>query len=170
MKPKAPSGDSGLTTSPLAEATIAKVLAQGIQLPQLPLINGEPLIPQLTGDITLLSSEALGRLHSQMTSAADYMSSRVVTIEVVCSEAKLNYDLEYARVRFVTIGTVVERDDTAKLDPTVIRLKTRLTEVEAELKFMTVLLRNYERDMAAVSREITRRQEWQRRSANDVRE
>lgn len=158
MKPKVPSGNSSpSTTSPL-DTALGEIEALGIPLPRQPLYDGQPLPPQLTADLTLMGSVELGSYMSKIGATADYATTYVALCDIETTAAKHDHEVAYAAARFAASGTVQEKEVIAKTHPTVIQAKKRLDHVEAKLKMMTALLRNYERMMTAVSREMTRRQ------------
>jgi hypothetical protein len=123
---------------------------------------------QLPADITAISSEQLGELFTKLTSWTDYIASQKVMAELDERASLKKKDLFENTMLIKRMGAGVkgERITTVKAEisihPEMIELENEYEEKYAYRKLVEMLLNNHERDLALVSREITRR-------SNDLR-
>lgn len=129
--------------------------------------------PNIPADITLLSSEQLAETFSMITAWADFAASELATAHLAERAAQQKMELQENRLLVERMGSAVkgERITLVKaqisLDPEVRQLSTKYEEAYAYRKLVDMLLSNYERDLALVSREITRRANDQRANRKD---
>jgi len=123
---------------------------------------------ELPNDITLLSSEQLGEKFTQLTAWADYAASELAYAQIAEREAarKLSLRENTLLVSRLSSGIKGERVTLVKaqiaIDPEVLDLSQEYENRYAYRKLIEMTLNNYERDIALVSRELTRR-------SNDLR-
>jgi len=140
------------------QEAVAAVKRARLTIPHRPLAeNGVDLNPKLTSDLASTPSHTLGKLLTQFTAIADYAAyaAALADIERVIEEHALEYVT--ARVRLEKSGTVQEKADKTAVDPRVRAASATYFERMAIATLTQTLLENYERDLSAVSREITRR-------------
>ena len=125
-------------------------------------------VGSLPSDITLLSSEQLGEKFTVLTAWADYASSQLAIAQIEERAAQKKLDLLENRLLVNKMGAAVkgERVTLVKaqiaIDQDVQDLSMDYEEKYAYRKLVEMMLSNYERDIALVSRELTRR-------SNDLR-
>jgi hypothetical protein len=125
-------------------------------------------VGNLPADITLLSSEQLGEKFTVLTAWADYASTQLAIAQIEERSAQRKLDLLENKLLVQRMGTAVkgERITLVKaeiaVDETVQDLAMDYEEKYAYRKLVEMMLANYERDIALVSRELTRR-------SNDLR-
>jgi hypothetical protein len=125
-------------------------------------------VGNLPADITLLSSEQLGEKFTVLTAWADYASTQLAIAQIEERSAQRKLDLLENKLLVQRMGTAVkgERITLVKaeiaVDETVQGLAMDYEEKYAYRKLVEMMLANYERDIALVSRELTRR-------SNDLR-
>lgn len=130
-------------------------------------------VPAMPADITILSSEQLAEKFSMITAWADYAASELAAAQISERSAQKRLELAENRLLVERMGSAVkgERITLVKaqisLDPTVQSLSDKYEEAYAYRKLVDMLLSNYERDLALVSREITRRANDQRANRKD---
>jgi hypothetical protein len=123
---------------------------------------------QLPSDITELSSESLGELFTQLTAWTDYIASQLVLAQLEERAALKKKDFLENKLMHGRMGAQVrgERVTAIKaeiaLNPDLLSLDNDYEEKYAYRKLVEMLLNNHERDLALVSREITRRSNDQR--------
>jgi hypothetical protein len=128
---------------------------------------------KLPSDITLLSSEQLAELFTHLTSWADYIASELAAAQINERSAHREMELTENRLLVERMGSAVkgERITLVKaqisLDPNLVELSGNYEEAYAYRKLVEMLLSNHERDLALVSREITRRANDQRANRKD---
>jgi rRNA processing protein Krr1/Pno1 len=127
----------------------------------------------MPSDITDLSSEQLAELFTKLTAWADYIASELAVAQITERSAQRSLDLTENRLLVERMGSAVkgERITLVKaqisLDPTLVELSGKYEEAYAYRKLVEMLLSNHERDLALVSREITRRASDQRANRKD---
>lgn len=130
-------------------------------------------VPAIPADITALSSEQIAETFSMITAWADYAASELAGAQISERSAQKQLELAENRLLVERMGSAVkgERITLVKaqisLDPTVQELSRKYEEAYAYRKLVDMLLSNYERDLALVSREITRRANDQRANRKD---
>lgn len=125
-------------------------------------------VGELPSDITMLSSEQLGERFTALTAWADYAATQLAIAQIEERSTQRRLDSLESKMLITKMGAAVkgERITLVKAqiaaDPTIEALTIELEEKYAYRKLIEVLLNNYERDIALVSRELTRR-------SNDLR-
>lgn len=128
---------------------------------------------ELPEDITTLSSEQLAEVFTALTAWADYLASQKVMAELEERASLRALDLEEAKMLITRMGASAkgERVTTVKaeisVDPKILELSQDHEDKYAYRKLVDMLLTNHERDIALVSREITRRTNDQRAHRKD---
>lgn len=123
---------------------------------------------ELPNDITLLNSEQLGEKFTQLTAWADYAASELAHAQIAEREAQKSLSLKENTLLVQKLGSGLkgERVTLVKaqiaIDPEVLDLSQEYENRYAYRKLVEMTLNNYERDLALVSRELTRR-------SNDLR-
>lgn len=135
---------------------VAELEASGLPIPQQPTIQGQPL-PALSTDLTRESNQTLGKLLSEFTAMANYVSYAATVADLTATADEHALEYETARTRLVKTGTVSEKNDKATVDPRVHHAQVKAYESRAVAELTESIRRNYERDLMAISREITRR-------------
>jgi hypothetical protein len=117
----------------------------------------------LPADITAIHSEELGALFTRLTAWTDYIASQLTMaqLEERAAQKKLDFTENTMLVRRMGAQVKGERITAVKaeisVDDTVVELSDIYEEKYAYRKLVEMLLNNHERDLALVSREITRR-------------
>lgn len=117
----------------------------------------------LPPDITDISSDALGELFTQLTAWTDYIASQqtMALLEERAALKKKEFTENSMMVRRMGAQVKGERVTAVKAEiavhPEVVQLDNDYEEKYAYRKLVEMLLTNHERDLALVSREITRR-------------
>lgn len=125
-------------------------------------------VGSLPSDITMLTSEQLGEKFTILTAWADYASSQLAVAQIEERTAQRKLDLLENKLLVQRMGSAVkgERITLVKaeiaIDQDVQDLALEYEEKYAYRKLVEMMLSNYERDIALVSRELTRR-------SNDLR-
>jgi hypothetical protein len=130
----------------------------------------KPIMEQvdLPSDITMLTSEQLGEKFTALTAWADYAASLLAVAQIEERTAQRRLDLLENTLLVRKMGTAVkgERITLVKaqisIDQDVLDLSQEYEDKYAYRKLVEMMLANYERDIALVSRELTRR-------SNDLR-
>jgi hypothetical protein len=123
---------------------------------------------ELPADITTLSSEHLGEKFTQLTAWADYAASELAHAQIAerAAQRLLSLKENTLLVQKLGSGTRGERVTLIKaqiaIDPDVLELSQEYENKYAYRKLVEMTVSNYERDIALVSRELTRR-------SNDLR-
>lgn len=124
---------------------------------------------KLPHDITDLSSEQLGEMFTILTSWADFFASKLTQAQIdeKAAEAKLDYEIAKLTVDLLGKATKADKVSLVKaqiaIDPNIVDLKEKLHKRYAQRKVWELLMNNQERDIALVSREVSRRQGERRR-------
>jgi hypothetical protein len=125
-------------------------------------------VGNLPADITLLSSEQLGEKFTVLTAWADYAASQLAVAQIEERTVQRKLDFLENKMLVQRMGTAVkgERITLVKaqiaVEPEIQDLSIEYEEKYAYRKLVEMMLSNYERDIALVSRELTRR-------SNDLR-
>jgi hypothetical protein len=135
----------------------------------------KPEIQQVTlpNDITTLSSEQLAEVFTQLTAWADYISSELAIAQIQERSAQKELDYMENKMLVLRMGSQVkgERITLIKaqisVDPDIREASVDLENKYAYRKMVEMMLNNHERDLALVSREITRRANDQRANRKD---
>jgi hypothetical protein len=124
--------------------------------------------PKMPKDISILDSDELSALFTQLTAWSNYVAGQLAAAQVDehvlnkkkdSLEARLFLDKDNSKVKGERV-TLIKAQVAA--DPRVEDLENELTHAYAYRKMVEVVANNFERDVALVSREITRR-------TNDIR-
>jgi hypothetical protein len=130
--------------------------------------NSEQVI--LPSDITALASENLGELFTRLTSWTDYIASQftMAQLEERAALKKKEFTENTMLIKRMGAQTKGERITAIKAEisihPDVVSLDDDYEQKYAYRKLVEMLLNNHERDLQLVSREITRRQNENRRN------
>ena len=124
---------------------------------------------KLPHDITDLGSDQLAEMFTILTSWADFFASKLTQAQIdeKSTEAKLDYEVAKLTVELLGKATKTDKVSLAKaqiaIEPNIVDLKEKLHERYAQRKIWELLMNNQERDIALVSREVSRRQGERRR-------
>jgi hypothetical protein len=125
-------------------------------------------VGSLPSDITMLTSEQLGEKFTVLTAWADYAASQLAVAQIEERTVQRKLDFLENKLLVQRMGTAVkgERITLVKaqiaVEQDVQDLSLEYEEKYAYRKLVEMMLSNYERDIALVSRELTRR-------SNDLR-
>lgn len=142
------------------QRALAKVRKAGLPRPE-PVTDrhGEPFNPKLSLKLASIDAAALGKLMAEFTAACDYAAYAAAIADIDRSIEKSILEFVEAKVRLSKTGSNARRQaDKALIDPRVIAAKQAFLEKDAIATLTATLLRNYERSLSTISREITRRQ------------
>ena len=123
---------------------------------------------ELPSDVTTLSSEQLGEKFTQLTAWADYAASELAHAQLAERDSQRQLSLKENTLLVQKMGSAAKGDRITlikaqiAIDPEVLDLSQTHEEKYAYRKLVEMTLQNYERDLALVSREVTRR-------SNDLR-
>ena len=152
-----------LNLGPMSDLAVKKMAEQNINM--WPDQSDQPKMPQ---DISVLDSDELSGLFTQLTAWSNYVAGQLAAAQVDehvlnkkkdSLEARLFLDKDNSKVKGERV-TLIKAQVAA--DPKVEDLENQLTHAYAYRKMVEVVANNFERDVALVSREITRR-------TNDIR-
>jgi hypothetical protein len=145
----------------------AKILKAGLPKPNRYLDDdNEPLNPKLDLQLASVDNGTLGRLMAEFTAAAEYAAYAAAVADINKSIEESVLEFVEAKTRLRKTGTVQHKSDKTAVDPHVVRARAGYLEKEAVAKLSATILKNYERALSTISREITRRQnEEDRRSS-----
>jgi hypothetical protein len=152
-----------ITTYQVQQKAHAKIRKAGLPKPERYTKNDEPLDPKLDLKLATIDNGALGRLMAEFTAACEYAAYAAACADIDKTVAENVLEFVEAKTRLSKSGTVQLKSDKTKIDPRVIAARSDFMEREAIAKLTAVILKNYERGLSTISREITRRQnEWDR--------
>ena len=152
-----------LNLGPMSDLAVKKMADQNINM--WPDQSDQPKMPK---DISLLDSDELSSLFTQLTAWSNYVAGQLAAAQVDehvlnkkkdSLEARLFLDKDNSKVKGERV-TLIKAQVAA--DSRVEDLENQLTHAYAYRKMVEVVANNFERDVALVSREITRR-------TNDIR-
>ena len=153
-----PGADIQLRMRAESDAANAALERQGLHLPERPLMDA----PGLPEDITGLDDASLMYLFTQLNVWASYCAGQLACAQI--DERATQRTLDYAEATALLTGwkggsdaRVAVAKATVATDDEVRALRMTLDEDHAYRKLIEVLSANLERDVALVSREITRR-------------
>jgi hypothetical protein len=117
-------------------------------------------VPQT--DLTLLDSEELSRLFSQLTAWTNYVATQLAAAQIDERAAEKLLDTQTAKLMILKSSSTAKTPVAAmKADvagsPEIIKLSEDLEVLYAYRKMIEVMFFNLERDSALISRELTRR-------------
>lgn len=125
---------------------------------------------QLPSDITSIDSEELGELFTRLTAWTDYINSQLTMAQLEERAALKRKEFTENTMLVKRMGSQAkgERVTTVKaeiaINEDIVKLDNDYEEKYAYRKLVEMLLTNHERDLALVSREITRRSNEYRRN------
>ena len=152
-----------LNLGPMSDLAVKKMAEQNINM--WPDQSEQPKMPR---DISILDSDELSALFTQLTAWSNYVAGQLAAAQVDehvlnkkkdSLEARLFLDKDNSKVKGERV-TLIKAQVAA--DPKIEDLENQLTHAYAYRKIVEVVANNFERDVALVSREITRR-------TNDIR-
>jgi hypothetical protein len=152
-----------LNLGPMSDLAVKKMAEQNIMM--WPDQSEQPNMPK---DISVLDSDELSALFTQLTAWSNYVAGQLAAAQVDehvlnkkkdSLEARLFLDKDNSKVKGERV-TLIKAQVAA--DPKIEDLENQLTHAYAYRKMVEVVANNFERDVALVSREITRR-------TNDIR-
>jgi hypothetical protein len=118
---------------------------------------------QMPKDISSLHTDQLSELFSNLTAWVNYTAGQLAAAQVDERSLEKRRDLLEAKL-FVHKDMHKTKGDSVTLikaqilnDPKIVELEEQLLQVYAYRKMLEVVYNNFERDIALVSREITRR-------------
>lgn len=123
---------------------------------------------QLPSDVTTLSSEQLGEKFTKLTAWADYASSELAHSIIAERDAQRRLSIKENTLLVQKMGAQSKGERVTlikaeiSINPDVLDLSQTYEEKYAYRKLVEMTLNNYERDLALISREVTRR-------SNDLR-
>ena len=123
----------------------------------------EGAMVKLPADITVITSDEIGKLFTQLTAWTDYVASEVAVAQLEERSAlkKKDYLENIMLVKRMGATARGERVTTVKAEiashQDIVDLDNTYEEKYAYRKLVEMLLTNHERDLSLVSREITRR-------------
>jgi hypothetical protein len=151
--------DEPWVDEPLAASITVESLRHGLPPPQQPLgEDGQMLQPKMPDDLSRATPDRLGKLMGQLVACANYATYLAAVDDVAATLAENRLEFLTAHVRQQKTGNSTVRRDKARNDPRVREANREFLTATAKHKLTTALLDNYERQIAAVSREISRRQ------------
>ena len=152
-----------LNLGPMSDLAVKKMAEQNINM--WPDQSEKPKMPR---EISILDSDELSALFTQLTAWSNYVAGQLAAAQVDehvlnkkkdSLEARLFLDKDNSKVKGERV-TLIKAQVAA--DPKIEDLENQLTHAYAYRKMVEVVANNFERDVALVSREITRR-------TNDIR-
>lgn len=152
-----------LNLGPMSSLAVQEMAKQNINM--WPEQAVQPVMPK---DISILDSDELSALFTQLTAWSNFVAGQLAAAQVDehvlnkkkdSLEAKLFLDKDNSKVKGERV-TLIKAQVAA--DSRIEDLDNQLTHAYAYRKMVEVVANNFERDVALVSREITRR-------TNDIR-
>jgi len=152
-----------LNLGPISSLAVKKMAEQNINM--WPDQSDQPKMPR---DISVLDSDELSALFTELTAWSNFVAGQLAAAQVdehvlnkkkESLEARLFLDKDNTKVKGERV-TLIKAQVAA--DSRVEDLENQLTHAYAYRKMVEVVANNFERDVALVSREITRR-------TNDIR-
>ena len=147
-----------LNLGPMSNLAVKKMAEQNINM--WPEQSGQPQMPK---DISLLDSDELSSLFTELTAWSNFVAGQLAAAQVDeyvlnkkkdSLEAKLFLDKDNSKVKGERV-TLIKAQVAA--DERVMDLEDQVMHAYAYRKMVEVISDNFERDVALVSREITRR-------------
>ena len=147
-----------LNLGPMSQAAVDKMQAQNITM--WPEQSEQTVMPR---DISVLDSEELSLLFTQLTAWSNYVAGQLSASQVDEKVLEKRKDILEAKL-FLTLDNNKVKGERVTLikaqvasDPKIIDLEDQLLNMYAYRKMLEVVANNFERDVSLVSREITRR-------------
>jgi hypothetical protein len=134
-----------------SHAAVDHLEAIGASLPS------KPEDPDLPADITVVTSEELGRLYGQFVGYTGWLETELSLAEMAADEEQAFLEHKEAEIRLRKAGTVSDKTAKTKNDEFYIQAEQAALMAQAKAKLLKVRVRSYERCCGALSREMTRR-------------
>ncbi len=147
-----------LKLGPASEEAITSLLDQGFTYA--PKQDSFPLMPK---ELTTLDSEELSELFSSLTAWSNYVATQLSAAQIDERSADRAVEVASAKLMVTRMTTKVKGENVSAIkaevtiDPKVLKLTEELDRVYAYRKMIEAMFYNLERDIALVSRELTRR-------------
>lgn len=154
-KPKKSKPADALT---MVERVDQRLQAAGLHMPHRPEFGEKDL--RVPSDITTLHPQALGQLYSRYARLCEYVHGFVGRLELEFRAAEEAYRSAKDRALIAvdpSVKSVAERKAVAETVPDTTAARQHLAESEGTLKNAQQLLEGYRTQLAALSREVTRR-------------
>lgn len=130
----------------------------GLPVPERPVMPGGQSV-ELPPEIDQCTSTELGRLYGQISAFASYAAVHVGLADVDRSEARYRADILTAECTLGAVGSNRdERKSYVTLDPQVVQAESAFRVADARYVLLSRLLQGYERSIATISREFSRRE------------
>lgn len=152
-----------LNLGPASQVAVDTLSAQNISM--WPEQAKQPLMPR---DISVLDSDELSELFTKLTAWSNYVAGQYAAAQVDEKYIEKQKDMLEARLFLAKDNSKVKGERVTLIkaqvnsDPKIMELEEDYMRAYAYRKMLEVITNNFERDVALVSREITRR-------TNDVR-
>ncbi len=148
-----------LDTNSILEHARAKLESLGLRTPTRPKdATGESLDPVFPTDLSLLTSEELGRYLGYYTAMVDYSGAQLALLDAAHLVEKYNDKVQGTISMLEADGkTKYEREAKAKLDTAVTKQALAYHVRVAEFKLTQTVHEGYVYKLKAISREIARR-------------
>jgi hypothetical protein len=147
-----------LNLGPMSDLAVKKMAAQNINM--WPDQSDQPKMPK---DISLLDSDELSSLFSQLTAWSNFVAGQLAACQVDEHVLNKKKDSLEAQLFLAKDNSKVKGERVTLIkaqvasDPKIMDLEDQLSHAYAYRKMVEVVANNFERDVALVSREITRR-------------
>lgn len=147
-----------LNLGPMSDLAVKKMAEQNINM--WPDQSEQPKMPK---DISVMDSDELSALFTHLTAWSNFVAGQLAAAQVDehvlnkkkdSLEARLFLDKDNSKVKGERV-TLIKAQVAS--DPRIEDLEDQLTNAYAYRKMVEVVANNFERDVALVSREITRR-------------
>lgn len=119
--------------------------------------DGSNLDPMLPCDLSIISSEELGKLHGQFACMAQYAKLRLAIRSVYKAISKRQDKITRAMVRLEKSGHDGDKTAKTEIDPRIIKVSLDLLKDEGIEACMDAFLESYIIGRDACSREMSRR-------------
>lgn len=120
--------------------------------------HGEPLAPKLDLKLASIDNAALGKMMAEFTAAAEYAAYAAAIADINRTVEKNVMEFTVSKIRLSKSGPMQKANDKANIDPHVVAARQNYLEKDAVATLTATILKNYERSLSTISREITRRQ------------
>lgn len=161
QRPAQRRGFAAMYKSPSVKAALESFDHMKLSLPELPVDDqGVALMPKLPHDITRLSNDSLARLYGQFAAVAAYADAQLGLSDIEHADADYEFELSEANVGLQTEGSSRDkREWQTLLSQSVRDKKAQALQRRARKVLLTALLKGFDKAIAALSREQTRRQD-----------
>jgi len=142
----------------VTQRALAKIRKAGLPRPKHYKKGGEPLDPKLDLHLASTDNETVGRMLVEFTAASEFATYAAAIADIDRTVERNVLEFVESKVRLSKSGTVQRRSDKTNVDPRVVEARARYLEKDAIAAMTEAIQKNYERSLATISREITRRQ------------